>query len=27
MVVGGWLNRSVETIQGRVIVAVAIKYQ
>ena len=27
MVVGGFLNRSVETIQGRVIVAVAIKYQ
>ena len=27
MVVGGYLNRSVETIQGRVIVAVAIKYQ
>jgi hypothetical protein len=26
-VVGGFLNRSVETIQGRVIVAVAIKYQ
>jgi hypothetical protein len=26
MVVGGFLNRSVETIQGRVIVAVAIKY-
>jgi len=27
MVVGGFLNRSVETIQGRVIIAVAIKYQ
>ena len=27
MVVGGYLNRSVEEIQGRVIVAVAIKYQ
>ena len=27
MVVGGFLNRSVDTIQGRVIVAVAIKYQ
>jgi len=27
MVVGGFLNRSVEPIQGRVIVAVAIKYQ
>ena len=27
MVVGGFLNRSVETIQGRVVVAVAIKYQ
>jgi hypothetical protein len=27
MVVGGFLNRDVETIQGRVIVAVAIKYQ
>lgn len=27
MVVGTWMNRSVETIQGRVIVAVAIKYQ
>jgi hypothetical protein len=27
VVVGGYLNRSVETIQGRVIVAVAIKYQ
>jgi hypothetical protein len=27
MVVGGFLNRSVETIEGRVIVAVAIKYQ
>ncbi len=26
-VVGGWLNRSIETIQGRVIVAIAIKYQ
>jgi hypothetical protein len=26
-VVGGFLNRSVETIQGRVVVAVAIKYQ
>jgi hypothetical protein len=26
-VVGGFLNRSVETIEGRVIVAVAIKYQ
>jgi hypothetical protein len=27
MVVGGFLNRSVETIEGRIIVAVAIKYQ
>jgi len=27
MVVGGFLNRSVETIQGRVVVAVAIKFQ
>jgi len=27
IVVGGFLNRSVETIQGRVVVAVAIKYQ
>jgi len=27
MVVGGYLNRSVEEIQGRVIVAVAIKYK
>jgi len=27
MVVGGFLNRSVESIEGRVIVAVAIKYQ
>jgi hypothetical protein len=26
-VVGGWLNRSVETIQGRVIIAIPIKYQ
>ena len=26
-VVGGFLNRSVETITGRIIVAVAIKYQ
>jgi hypothetical protein len=27
MVVGGWLNRSVDPIEGRVIIAVAIKYQ
>ena len=27
MVVGGFLNRSVETIEGRVVVAVAIKYR
>lgn len=27
MVVGGWMSRSVEPIEGRVIVAVAIKYQ
>lgn len=26
-VVGGWLNRSVEAVEGRVIVAIAIKYQ
>src|SRR5262245_53404360 len=26
MVVGGWLNRSVEPIEGRVIVAIAIRY-
>jgi hypothetical protein len=26
-VVGGWLDRSVEPIEGRVVVAVAIKYQ
>jgi hypothetical protein len=27
MVVGGYLDRSIESIQGRVVVAVAIKYQ
>lgn len=26
-VVGGWLNRSVDPIEGRVIIAIAIKYQ
>jgi hypothetical protein len=26
-VVGGWLNRSIETIQGQVVIAVAIKYK
>jgi hypothetical protein len=26
-VVGGWLNRSIDTIEGRVAIAVAIKYQ
>jgi hypothetical protein len=26
-VVGGWMNRSIEAVQGRVIIAVAIKYQ
>ncbi len=27
MVVGGWLNRSIDPIEGRIILAVAIKYQ
>jgi hypothetical protein len=27
MVVGGWLNRSVDPIEGRVVIAIAIKYQ
>ena len=27
MVVGGWMDRSVEPIEGRVIIAIAIKYQ
>ena len=26
-VVGGWLNRSIDPIEGRIIIAVAIKYQ
>jgi hypothetical protein len=26
-VVGGWLNRSVDPIEGRVVIAIAIKYQ
>ena len=26
-VVGGWLNRSVDPIEGRIIIAIAIKYQ
>lgn len=27
MVVGGWLNRQVDPVEGRVIIAIAIKYQ
>jgi hypothetical protein len=26
-VVGGWLNRQVDPIEGRVVIAIAIKYQ
>ena len=27
MVVGGWLNRTVDPVEGRVVIAIAIKYQ